>query len=796
MSFDLDLSKYNLGWSDSDVEYAFTPTKGLDDGVVDQISWWKGEPAWMSKFRQRSLQLFERKPMAPWFAVNMPDIDFQDIYYYLKPATEQVDEWDELPEQMKATYEKLGIPEAERKYLAGVTAQYESEVVFHRNREDLEQQGILFCDMDTALREYPDLVKRYFGTVIPPGDNKFAALNSAVWSGGSFVYIPPGVECEMPLQAYFRINSENAGQFERTLIIADEGALVHYIDSCSAPVYTNDSLHSAVVEIVVKPHARVTYTTIQNWSPNVYNLVTKRARVEEAGHMEWIDGNIGCLAEGSTVTTPSGVKPIELVVPGDVVLSYDHDSESMVFRRVVAKRDSGIQPVRTVTAGTRSLTVTDNHPFLSFTYDPSRPRKLGRYDLAYVRADALTRALVPRASIDYGHPYKLERPDVAVEGRDFSTDQLMRAFGSLLAGEPGVSVELVELFERNGFATCAMKKRIPEWVFNTPESQRLEFVAGLLDSDGCATQGRRGLSFKSANPELVDDLVRLLLTLGIGANRASEPAGPRRILGYESRSMGSHRLDFVADERLVARVSPMLRQAVSSQAPARLTHFRTIGRSSLSCPDVLEVRKVEVSDHVGTVRTWDIEVEGTGNFVSQGFVVHNSKLTMKYPSVYLVGPKATGEVLSVAYAGPGQHQDAGAKMIHAAPETSSKIVSKSISKDGGITTYRGLVRVDQGATGCKSHVQCDALILDEESESRTLPYMEVGERDAEIGHEATVSKIADEQLFYLMSRGLSQEQAMSMVVNGFIEPITRTLPMEYAVEWSRLIELQMEGSVG
>jgi Fe-S cluster assembly protein SufB len=464
-SFDLDLSKYDLGWSD-DVEYAFTPEKGINAGVVDQISWWKGEPQWMTQLRQRSLRLFERKPMAEWFAVNMPDIDFQDIYYYLRPKGDQVSEWDQLPEEMMKTYEKLGIPEAERQYLAGVTAQYESEVVYHKNREDLEAQGILFCDMDTALREYPDLVKQYFGTVIPPGDNKFAALNTSVWSGGSFIYVPPGVECEMPLQAYFRINSENAGQFERTLIIADEGSKVHYIEGCSAPVYSSDSLHSAVVEIIVKPHARVTYTTIQNWSPNVYNLVTKRARVEAYGHMEWIDGNIG------------------------------------------------------------------------------------------------------------------------------------------------------------------------------------------------------------------------------------------------------------------------------------------------------------------------------------------SKLTMKYPAVYLVGEGATGEVLSVAYAGAGQHQDAGAKMVHAAPNTSSKIVSKSISKDGGTTTYRGLVRVDEGAHGCKSHVQCDALLLDEDSISKTLPYMEVGERDAQIGHEATVSKIADEQIFYLQSRGLSEEQAMSMVVNGFIEPITRTLPMEYAVEWSRLIELQMEGSVG
>jgi Fe-S cluster assembly protein SufB len=396
----------------------------------------------------------------------MPDLDFDDIYYYVKPTESQVKDWNDLPDSIKNTYEKLGIPEAERKYLAGVTAQYESEVVFHRNRADLESLGVLFTDMDTAVREYPDLVRKYFGTIIPPNDNKFAALNSAVWSGGSFIYVPPGVKVDQPLQAYFRINTENMGQFERTLIIADEGAEVHYIEGCSAPVYTTDSLHSAVVELVALQGSRITYTTIQNWSNNVYNLVTKRARAEAEARVEWIDGNIG------------------------------------------------------------------------------------------------------------------------------------------------------------------------------------------------------------------------------------------------------------------------------------------------------------------------------------------SRLTMKYPSVYLMGPKASGEVLSVAYAGPGQHQDAGAKMVHAAPETTSTIVSKSISKDGGMTTYRGLVHVNEGATGAKSFVRCDALLLDERSISETKPYMEVGERDASIGHEATVAKIGDDQLFYLMSRGLSEAQAMGMIVNGFIEPITRTLPMEYAVEWSRLIELQMEGSVG
>ncbi len=462
---ELDLGRYKLGWSDVEDYYVYKPKKGLSEESLREMSWMKGEPDWMTNNRIKALRQFQRRPMPKWGG-DMSGINFDDIYYYIKPIDQQVSVWDELPESVKATYDKLGIPEAERKYLAGVTAQYESEVVYHRNREDLEAQGVLFCDMDTALREYPELVKQYFGKVIPANDNKFAALNTATWSGGSFIYVPPGVKVDMPLQAYFRINAENMGQFERTLIIADEGAQVHYIEGCSAPVYTTDSLHSAVVEIVCKPSSRVTYTTIQNWSNNVFNLVTKRARCDAEAHMEWIDGNIG------------------------------------------------------------------------------------------------------------------------------------------------------------------------------------------------------------------------------------------------------------------------------------------------------------------------------------------SRLTMKYPSVYLMGPKASGEVLSVAYAGAGQHQDAGAKMIHAAPETSSTIISKSISKDSGRTSYRGLVKFEEGARKSKSFVRCDALILDDQSRSDTYPYIEVGEQDAQVGHEATVSRVGDDQLFYLMSRGLSDQQAMSMIVNGFIEPVTRTLPMEYAVEWSRLIELQMEGSVG
>src|SRR5262245_60804896 len=288
----IDLGKYKLGWHDTE-QYVFKPKKGLNEQIVREISHHKSEPEWMTKFRLNSLKRFERKPMLEWFARNMPNIDFDDIYYYIKPTEGQVNDWDMLPEEMKATYEKLGIPEAERKFLAGVTAQYESEVVYHKNREDLEAQGIIFSDMDTAVREHPEIVQQYFATVIPPGDNKFAALNSAVWSGGSFIYVPPGVHVEMPLQAYFRINAENAGQFERTLIIADEGASVHYVEGCSAPVYSTDSLHSAVVELIAKPGARIRYTTIQNWSQNVYNLVTKRAVAYENATMEWVDGNLG-----------------------------------------------------------------------------------------------------------------------------------------------------------------------------------------------------------------------------------------------------------------------------------------------------------------------------------------------------------------------------------------------------------------------------------------------------------------------------------------------------------------------
>ncbi len=458
------VSEYRYGFHD-EVKPVYQAGRGLNEEVVREMSALKGEPEWMLEFRLRALETFFQKPMPNWGA-DLSEINFDEICYYVRPTDRVGRSWDDVPEELKRTFDRLGIPEAERKFLAGVGAQYDSEVVYHHVREELEKLGVVFLSMDEGLKQYPDLVRQYFGTIVPPTDNKFAALNSAVWSGGSFVYVPAGVKVSFPLQAYFRINAERVGQFERTLIIVEEGAQVHYVEGCTAPLYTTASLHSAVVEIVVKKGARCRYTTIQNWAPNVYNLVTKRAVAYEDSLMEWIDGNIG------------------------------------------------------------------------------------------------------------------------------------------------------------------------------------------------------------------------------------------------------------------------------------------------------------------------------------------SKVTMKYPAVYLLGPRARAEILSIAFACRGQHQDAGAKIIHAAPYTSSRIISKSISKDGGRTSYRGLLKIGKGARKAKANVVCDALILDPKSRSDTYPYIEIEEDDVQIGHEASVSKIGEEQLFYLMSRGLSEQEATTMIVAGFIEPLVKELPMEYAVEMNRLIELQMEGSVG
>jgi Fe-S cluster assembly scaffold protein SufB len=627
-----------------------------------------------------------------------------------------------------------------------------------------------------------------------------------------------------------------------------------------------------VIEIVVKKGARSRYSTIQNWSTNVFNLVTQRAKVFANASHEWVDANLGCLAEGSTVTTPGGIKTIESLEVGDHVLSYDETEGKLCFRPVAAKRFSGHQPVHTVSVGERKLQVTANHPFYSYHYNPENAKKSGRYRFGYVRADELEKAILPKTSVDYGSPHFLTMPTLETRFEsmnqyadnltmtrqrpshmtigEHTTDDLMWMFGywigdgnmdvkpaktedvirfasigfstpredrargklmdvmtSTIDIEPSEradghhvawnSKELVEFFKINGFYGKASSKRVPQWVWSLPESQRLAFVAGYIDADGHVNS--HGFHIKSANRLLLEDIASLLVTLGITARIHTEFDEPRKvmIMGVECVAHGAHRLAFLPDNRMLPYLSRQLQEKAVSSHSRKLQQRRQVGRSQLVLGEDVEIVKVDVSSAtINPVPTWDIEVEGTGNFISQGFIVHNSKLTMKYPSCYLMEPGARGEMLSMAFAGAGQTQDAGSKMIHFAPNTTSKITSKSISKAGGRASYRGMVKVYKGAKGVKSNVVCDALLLDPQSRSDTYPSIEIDEDDVNIGHEASVSKVGEEQLFYLMSRGLSEGESTSMVVSGFIEPLVKELPMEYAVEMNRLIQLQMEGSIG
>lgn len=855
----------------SGFKYVYKSGKGLDEKLVREISALKKEPKWMLGKRLEALRVFNGLPLPQWGS-DLSGIDFSNIHYYLKPLEDQKKSWDDVPDEVRETFEKIGVPKAERDMLAGVKAQYDSEVIYGSLKKSLEKKGIVFLSMDEGLAKYPELVKKYWGSVVPLGDNKLAALNSAVWSGGSFVYVPKGVEVGLPLQAYFRINTERAGQFERTLIIADERSKVHYLEGCSAPAFSTSSLHSAVVEVIVEKQAKVTYTTVQNWYKNIYNLVTKRALVKEEGEMRWVDGNLGCIAESETITTPNGVKTIESVRVGEKVLSYDERKGKLCFRKIVAKRGSGKQRVYLVSVGERKIRVTANHPFYSYVYDSSLAKKLGRYELDYVRADELQKVIIPRISINYGFLYKLKlaslrtvfqsenqyKKNLTMVRQRISrlmidqetTEDLMWLFGYWIGDgnldikyaksgdmirwakvgfscpannrargklikvmkkvidcvpterKDGVylswnSKELAELFILNGFTGKAIDKRVPKWVWSLPEGQRLAFIAGYLDADGNARGGR--FSIKSVNRKLLGDVGSLLVTLGITSRTFEEFSKPREvmILGNRTVAHGSYRLDFQADQRLDQHVSKFLYDQVKEKRARVWEQRRRVGRSKIQLGEDVEIVSVKVSEEgKDLVSTWDIEVEGTGNFVCEGFIVHNSKLTMKYPSCILAGKKARGEMLSIAWAGKGQHQDTGAKMIHLAPETTSQIISKSISKDGGRSSYRGLVHIAKGATGAKSKVVCDALILDDISRSDTYPTNKIFENDASLEHEATVGKIGEEQLFYLMSRGIKIEEAEAMIVNGFLEPIMKQIPLEYAIEMNRLVEMEMEGSVG
>ncbi len=1159
--------------------YVYKAQKGINEDVVKNISKMKQEPSWMTEFRLKSYRLFLQKEMPTWGG-NLADINFENIYYYLKPTDKEQKRWEDVPKEMKETFDRLGIPEAEKKHLAGVKAQFESEVIYGSLLAELEEQGVIFLGTDDALKKYPHFFEEYFGKIIPPHDNKFAALNSAVWSGGSFVYIPKGVHVKRPLQAYFRINAMNMGQFERTLIIADEGSFAHYVEgcftkghkvtvkegykniedikvgdivltskgrykkvyktqkrqhrgymynikvyglsdeefnvtpvhpflvtkrsqknernksyetewveaqdlkekdylvvplishsnaqetnrtfsityrgvkedlsvklcpeffrligyylaegsieergylkfsfninemefvndikniieklfkhtkfhefkykdrkgielvissakiarifkefgtlankksipvwvmesseenkknliigyfrgdgnyynkknkhglkeifrmntvslylalgmrdillslgivaflnkrlrgkdnrqdmytigvsgeflidfgklvgievqnslnnkkratkffidtnyaylpiksiskhlvakqtvynfsvlddesyvcngvavhNCTAPVYSSDSLHSAVVEVIVKPNARFRYTTIQNWSNNVYNLVTKRARVEKDGVMEWIDGNLGCLTGDSKVFLKAGVKNIKDIVVGDDVFTLGADLKPRLDK-VTAKKNSGKQKVyKLITQNSREICATNNHPFLvlkkigKYTYLSWKELKdisegdlvaisgelpdLGvPYDINFTRRKGTVKniSLIKETTDDLmwflgfyiGDGYcDKTRVYIAVPNDDPAHTKITAAIENIFGLDyeiRGVTVRvnstnLVAFIKDLGFTGNARTKRIPMWVFELPLSQKKAFIEGYIAADGHFRKNHKNISITSVSKELLQDVKTLALTCGLDPTKIS------KWTRKEKKPLGKEIKEY--------------------------THyFLYFGESVFD--STLSFSKVSKIALLGIEETYDIEVESSHNFIANGFFVHNSKLTMKYPSCYLVGEGAHGEVLSIAYASKNQHQDAGAKMVHTAPNTTSTIISKSVSVNGGRSSYRGLVSVTPSAKNVKSRVECDALILDDESRSDTYPTMLINESSANIEHEATVSKIGEEKLFYLMSRGLTEIEAMSLIVSGFIEPIVKELPLEYAVELNRLIELEMEGSVG
>ncbi len=829
---DPPLAETKGGWSDPE-RYVFKSPRGLTRSIVEQISHLKGEPAWMRDFRLRSLAIFEKKPLPRWGA-DLSGIDFGQFYYYLRPAEKQELSWNRVPVHIRRTYERLGIPQAERKFLAGVKAQYDSEVIYGSLRQDLSRRGVLFMGMDEALAKHPDLVKEYFGTLIPPLDNKFAALNSAVWSGGSFVYVPAGVSVEMPLQAYFRINARNMGQFERTLIVAEEGSFVHYVE--------------------------------------------------------------GCFLAGARVRTRTGDKPIEVIEKGDEVLTH-RGRYRKVYSTMLRPYRGTIYHVRYFGDSGQELHVTEEHPLLVVRRERARNRNQAFVPtwlpIAEVKPGDYLAIPVPRpeaafevartVGVPIGHgrhaPVVKDvilpmEPDFFrllgyyfAEGHADNEHYLSFSFNAAEAyylrdvkellgcyfgklpienkprqnGQTLVlsSTLVARLFARE-FGSTVYEKRVPGWVRNASRECLAGLVSGMWRGDGSYDSKKNMFRFNTISPVLAYAFRDALLRLGIAASVNLQPRNEPRQDIYAVVISSPWNPPFGA---IVGRVAPAGHQSGSPFC---------LDKQYLYVP----IRDIKIEEVETTV--YNLSIEGDESYVCEGVVSHNctapvystdslhsavveiivkrgarvryttiqnwsrnvynlvtkrawvgedavmewvdgnigSKITMKYPSVYLMGKGARGEVLSLAYADKGQHQDAGAKAIHAAPYTSSMITSKSISRGGGRTSYRGLLEINPGAVGSRSHVRCDALILDPESRSDTYPTMKINEKQATVEHEATVTRVGEEQLFYLRSRGILEEEAVSLVVNGFIEPIVKTLPLEYAVELNRLVELEMEGSVG
>ncbi|MBI4129897.1 Fe-S cluster assembly protein SufB [Candidatus Roizmanbacteria bacterium] len=813
-------SSYKWGFHEPE-NYSFKSRKGLSSRIVEEISHLKKEPKWMRDFRLRSLMFFENRPLPTWGG-DLMTINFDDIYYYIKPTDRQMTRWDQLPEEIRRTYDRIGIPEAEKKMLlGGVSAQYESEVVYKSIEKSLAKQGVIFLDMDSGLREYPELVKEYFGKVIPPNDNKFASLNSAVWSGGSFIYVPKGVKVGLPLQAYFRINAANMGQFERTLIIADEGSYVHYVEGClpageqisigdrwvnvesikPSDFVIGEDGRSHRVNAIMTRNYRGVMRSIHPVSPyNKFRLtpehpvfVVKRNKVGRRIRYGWLSevSSKRLLQEKPEYVIAGELERGDFLVfpkiKNDISTHFNND-ELFILGMYLAEGSTYIH---------RQL----NMPVVAFSFN------MKEYKLIQKLSRALTRVTGKK-------PMQItDKKRHSTEVRIYS--QPLREFCLKHCGKG------------------ASTKELSGELMNISNNMVSIFLKAYWSGDGNILKraGSTLMRASTASEQLVRQLQELLARTGIYASIQIREGKEDIIQGRKIYRKTQYILTYTPDKKWteVRQTTDFFLVPIEEikdenyDGPvfnlnvADCDSYLVRGFTVHNCTapiyttDSLHSAVVEIIVKKGarvrytTIQNWSNNVynlvtkrmrvaeEGIGEWIDGNL---GSKLTMKYPSCYLVGRKAHGEVLSIAYAGDGQHQDAGGKVIHVAPETSSKITSKSISQGTGRTSYRGLLHVLPGATGSKSKVVCDALLLDEFSRSDTYPTMRIQEKRVQIEHEATVSKIGEEQLFYLMSRGMSEEEAAGMIVGGFIEPLVKELPLEYAVEMNRLIELKMEGSVG
>ncbi|MBI3623488.1 Fe-S cluster assembly protein SufB [Candidatus Pacearchaeota archaeon] len=862
----LDINRENYDHYNPE-NLSFKADVGISEELVREISRQKQEPEWMLQKRLIGLKVFNEKPIPAW-GPDLSDLDLSKIHYYMRPNTGQSDSWDKVPQDIKNTFEKLGIPNAERRFLAGVGAQYESDVIYHNLKKEWEDKGVVFLNMDDAVREHPELVKRYFMTnCIPITLHKFVALHASVWSGGTFIYVPRGVKVDIPLQAYFRMNAQKGGQFEHTLIIADEGSEVHYIEGCSAPRYEQNALHAGCVEIHVMKNARVRYTSIENWSKNVYNLNTKRAVVAENGIMEWVNGNLGCLTGDSKIfTNPDGPVNIESINPGDKVYVLDEKENKIKASVVKNKLFSGNKRVYKLESAGREIEASSNHPFLTlirkkhhtlhkkgFFYKEWKsleelkvgdliaisknfPLEGKPYQIPNIQSNKIidSQNQYSRFKMNTSHLYnqnlripnetsedfmwlcgillgdgyidmKNNKINIATHQTEDYREYLIQKLKELFNYDVTEKKEryiiinsklLCNLFNEIGFSGTAGTKKIPSWVFKLPKSQILSLLAGYFDSDGHPQRG--GLYFTSINKKILEDIKYLGMMVGFGVSRifSHGKAKEMEILGKKTMAKDSWRILF--NGKMIINLplhSKKKKEKIDKINPKR-NYVSSEGLNFKSkTNEEIGFAKIDKIEYVGIKSTFDIEVENYHNFIANGLIVHNSKLTMLYPCSVLVGDNAKTDYLGIAYAGQGQNQDTGCKVYHIGKNTSSNVISKGISKNGGISNYRGLVNIKRGAINSKASVRCDGLMLDNISRSGTIPSMEVDENDVKVSHEAAVGKIGEEQLFYLMSRGVSEDEATQMIVAGFIEPIVKELPLEYAVELNKLIQLEIENSV-